>query len=517
MKNAIDREIPDEVKGRKLRPFQGNDGYLPENRFIPATRMRSHSSSFVRQKKKVLSSLKEALVKVGLKDGMTLSFHHHFRGGDNLMNHAFEIIQKMGVKDLTVNASSVQPVHSPLIPLMESKVITNIEGGANGAPGEAISRGKLDGLLTVRSHGGRARAIDSGDSHIDIAIIGAPTADFMGNLNGTNGRYACGPLGYAWPDARMADNVIAVTNELVSFPNYPVSIPMTLVDWVVHTDVPIGDPKGIVSGTTRITKDPMRLKIASTVIDVLDSAGIIKEGLTFQSGAGGISLASSYFLMEEMLKKKIKGSWAMGGSTAALVDMLDRGLFDYLLDVQAFDVTAVNSLRNNPRHIEIGASCYASPFNAACAVNLLDTIVLGATEVDLNFNANTVTESDGRILHGIGGHQDTSSGAELSILAFPLIRGRVSVVVDNVTTVVTPGESIDVVVTERGVAVNPSSKHFDEITNNKRLNIKSMEELKNEALKLTGPRKPIRFKDNIVGVIENRDGTVLDVIYELAD
>jgi citrate lyase subunit alpha / citrate CoA-transferase len=38
--------------------------------------------------------------------------------------------------------------------------------------------------------------------------------------------------------------------------------------------------------------------------------------------------------------------------------------------------------------------------------SMVDAVVLGATEVDTNFNANVVTHSDGRLLHGIGGWQN---------------------------------------------------------------------------------------------------------------
>ena len=43
----------------------------------------------------------------GLRDGMTISFHHHLRNGDYVLNMVLDEAAKMGVKDLTVNASSV--------------------------------------------------------------------------------------------------------------------------------------------------------------------------------------------------------------------------------------------------------------------------------------------------------------------------------------------------------------------------------------------------------------------------
>lgn len=100
----------------------------------------------------------------------------------------------------------------------------------------------------------RASAIRSGDLHIDVAFLGAPSCDPYGNANGYSrdgeDGIACGSLGYARPDATYADNVIVITNHLVAYPNAPWAIPEFEVDYVVMTD-DIGDPKGIMSGATR--------------------------------------------------------------------------------------------------------------------------------------------------------------------------------------------------------------------------------------------------------------------------
>ncbi len=53
--------------------------------------------------------------------------------------------------------------------------------GVRGKIGDAISHGKLKGLATMRSHGGRVRAIETGETHVDIAFIGAPSCDEYGN------------------------------------------------------------------------------------------------------------------------------------------------------------------------------------------------------------------------------------------------------------------------------------------------------------------------------------------------
>ena len=512
--NAVGRAIPKEINGKKLIGYKGSGKYKPDIPTRAAPKLKFHTP----RASKILPNLKEALIKSGLKDGDTISFHHHFRGGDNVMLYTFKIIKELGIKNLTLSPSSIHPVHAPLIEYIEDGTITNIECGVTGPVGEAISKGKLKGLLTIRSHGGRPRAIESGQTHINVAVIAAPAADEYGNINGVLGDYACGPLGYAHPDARYADYVIAVTNNLVEYPNPIIAIPQDLVDAVVVIDEPIGNPEKIVSGTTRITRDPVRLLIAQRVVDVIIASGLLKDGFSYQSGASGITLATTYFLKDYMEEHNIKGSFASGGSTAALVEMLEKGLFKTILDVQAFDTVAVKSLRDNPNHLEMGSSMYANPYTAGCVVDKLDCVVLGATEIDVNFNVNVVCESNGLIAHGIGGHQDTAEGAKLTIIAAPLLRGRLPIIVDNVIVVTTPGDTVDVVVTERGIAVNPKSEFYEILTNNEQLKpfIRSIETLQQEAEKLAGGKpKPIEIGERIVAIVEHRDGTVLDVIREV--
>jgi citrate lyase subunit alpha/citrate CoA-transferase len=512
-KNILGREIPEKLHGRELQPYKGlGKEKMPTHKASPKIRRRLPGES------KLLSSIKEGIEKSELKDGMTISFHHHFRGGDNLMCMVIDQIAKMGINDLTLSPSSIHPVHAPLVKHIENGVITNICTGTTGPVGDAISRGKLKGILTVRSHGGRARAIEDGDCVIDVAFLGAPCADEFGNLNGVMGDQACGPLGYSVPDAQFAHCVIAVTNNLVPFPANPISINQNHVDYVIEIDEPIGNPDGIISGTTRITKDPVRLKIAKNCVKVIEAAGLLKDGFSFQSGAGGISLAVTKFLGEKMRQNGITGSFGMGGSTTALVQLMEEGLFKTVLDVQAFDKYAVTSLRENPHHIEIGASQYANIHSSGAAVNLLDTVVLGATEVDVNFNVNVVTESDGRILHGIGGHQDTSEGAKLAIIAAPLMRGRNPIILDDVTTITTPGTNIAAVVTDYGIAINPECKFYDKIRKDKTLPLRTIEELRDIGYELAGGKPdPIPFGERIVALIENRDGTILDVVRQLKE
>jgi citrate lyase subunit alpha/citrate CoA-transferase len=312
--------------------------------------------------------------------------------------------------------------------------------------------------------------------------------------------------------------VIAITDNLQNYPIAPVSIPGTCVDFVTQVGA-IGDPSGIVSGTTRVTRDPLRLLIAKHASKLIEASPYFRDGFSFQTGAGGIPLAVTAFVREAMKQRRIKGGFGLGGITGYFVEMLKEGLLKKLMDVQSFDLEAANSIATDQRHIEISADWYANPWNCGAAVNALDAVILGATEIDANFNANVNTESNGALLHGIGGHQDTAAGAKLSIIAQPLLRGRIPCVVDRVHSVTTPGEVIDALVTEYGVAINPRRQDLLDACKEARgedaVPLVSIEELAARAKALSGPMDPIRQSDRIVAVIEWRDGTVIDVVRQL--
>lgn len=446
-----------------------------------------------------------------VRDGMTISFHHHLRDGDLVVNMALEILAKMKIRDLVLAPSALFSVHEDLLRHVRSGVVRAIEGSVNGPVGKAASEGLFSAPVVLRSHGGRARAMAAGELSVDIAVIAAPAADLMGNLSGIGGPSACGSLGYAFTDAQYANKVIAVTDHIVPYPVVPFSLPQTLVDWVVPVER-IGIPEKIVSGTLRITRDPLRLIIAEQVAKVVEESGLFEDGFSMQAGAGGISLAASGFIRERMKAAGIKGSFISGGITGQSVEMLEEGLFTSLLDVQSFDLEAVASLGANRAHQEMSASFYANPSSKGCTVDMLDVAVLGATQVDLDFDVNVNTESDGILLHGIGGHMDTAAGAALTVIATPLLRGRMPMVVDRVLTVTTPGNTVDVVVTERGVAVNPQRKDLMENLRGKGIPLVEIGDLKKIAEELTGTPKPIPFGDKVIGIVEYRDGTIIDTI-----
>lgn len=461
---------------------------------------------------KLISSVREAIEKTGLRDGMTISFHHHMRNGDFVLNMVLEQAAEMGIKDLTVNASSIFDIHEPIIEYIKNGVVTGLECNyMGGKVGKAISQGILEKPVIFRSHGGRAGDMENGSSKIDIAFLAAPCADNMGNCSGKYGPSACGSLGYAFSDAMHADKVVVITDNLVPYPLKDTSISEGYVDYVVEVSQ-IGDPARIVSGTTKITRDPVGLRIAGLAAQVVKHSGYLKDGFSFQTGAGGASLAVAKYVEEMMEKENIKGSFCMGGITGYMVDMANKGYFDTILDVQCFDLKAIESIRENPKHQEISAMRYASPAAKSAAVDSLDVVILGATQVDVNFNVNVHTDSNGFIMGGSGGHCDTAAGSKLAIIVAPLIRARLPLIVDEVLCKSTPGETVDVVVTQRGIAVNPKQKELKEKLLKAGLPVKDIEELKQIAEDIAGVPNKIQTGDKVVAKVLYRDGTLLDTI-----
>ena len=464
---------------------------------------------------KLVKTLREAVQLSGLKDGMTVSFHHHLRNGDFVLNMVMEEIAALGLKDIFVNASSLFDVHTPLLQHIENHVVTGISADyISGGLGRPISQGILEKPVQFRTHGGRPSDICLGRTPIDVAFIAAPTADPMGNCSGKYGKSACGSLGYAFADAMHAKKVVVITDNLVDYPLQDFSISEDYVDYVVAVDA-IGNPKGIVSGTTQITRDPVGLVMADHAAKVIEASGLLKDGFSFQTGAGGASLAAASFLKDIMLKKGIQGSFGLGGITGYLVDMLQAGCFRSLLDVQCFDLKAVESIRTDPRHQEISAMHYASPSSRSAVVDSLDVVILGATEIDTEFNVTVHTDSNGYIMGGSGGHSDTAAGAKLAMIIAPMFRARLPIVTDRVTCISTPGRDIDVLVTQGGIAVNPRNAELKQRLQAAGLPVVDIHELKEKAERITGTPSRLPKGDRAVAEVIYRDGTLLDTIYNV--
>ena len=509
IKNKAEREIPEYIEGYgEVKPYAGPFATEPTGRkYAPLKSFSKPGDS------KILASIKEAVEKCEIKDGMTISFHHHLRNGDYVLNMVMDEIAKTGIKNLNLVCSSLTKAHEPLIEHIRNGVVTGINtSGLRGEIAKEISRNNILGRPVIfRTHGGRARAIEAGELKIDVAFIAAPACDKMGNMNGAEGKSAFGAMGYPMVDAQYAEKVVAITDNLMPFPLKRISIPMTQIDYVVVIES-IGDPEQIATGATRITKNPQELLIAEKASEVLTATGYIKNGFSFQAGSGGASLAVCKYLKEYMHENNIKGSFAAGGITAAMVEFLEKGYFEVLLDTQSFDSAAAESMLKNPAHIEMSASMYANPHNKGCSAHQLDVMILSATEIDTDYNINSLTGSTGIIMGALGGAPDTAAGAKLTVVVAPTMRKRIPIVTDRVTTVVTPGETVDILVTERGICVNPRRPELIEILTKVGIQLKTIEQLKEEIEKLTGVPEKFSTSDTVVAVVEYRDGTVIDVV-----
>lgn len=513
MKNFVGRDIPDELLVEGKEVYQGK--YYMDGKYMQkaAPRTRIYEKP---QESKLIATIAEALRQCGAKNGMTFSFHHHLRNGDYVTNMVMQAaIEELGLEDITIAASSLGEAHDPIAGYIELGKVTGLQtSGIRGRIGEVVSAGKLKTPAIIRSHGGRPRAIEAGEVHIDIAFVAAPTSDCAGNCRGTGGKSNCGSLGYAMTDAKYADHVVVVTDCLVDFPNYPASIEAIDVDAVVVVDS-IGDPKKIASAAARISQNPRDLMMAENVARVIAATPYFKDGFSFQTGVGGPSLAANLFLEKYMDERGIKMGWAIGGICSVMVDLLKKGKVGKVIDVQDFDLEAVNSINRTPGHFEMSASQYANPANKGAFVNKLDFVVLAALEIDTDFNVNVLTGSDGVLRGAPGGHPDTAAGSKCCIIVTPLTRGRMATVCEHVVTVTTPGDCVDVLVTDYGIAVNPARSDLIKCLDDAGIEHVSIKALQEKAYSLVGTPDDLEWEDKVVAVLEARDGTILDVVRKI--
>ncbi|RZL86078.1 MAG: hypothetical protein EOP82_31210 [Variovorax sp.] len=288
------RVLPEAIAGYgRVAPFTR---VLPPPEWVvrAGQRIRPH----VRGHEKLLDSLETAFVACGISDGATLSFHHHLRNGDQVLNRVLAIAAQRGLRGLKIAASSIFPVHAPLVEHIRAGVVTGLHTAyMAGTVAAAISRGALASPVIMTTHGGRARAIESGELRVDVAFVAAPAAAIRGNLSGAEGRAACGPLGYAMVDACHADRVVGVTDHLLLHPPEVVDIAQDRVDFIVEVES-IGDPQGILSGTTRATQDALGLQIASSAAQVIAASGLL-TGMT-----GALCLAACAALAQSDFPSK---------------------------------------------------------------------------------------------------------------------------------------------------------------------------------------------------------------------
>ena len=454
-KNSLGRELPEQVGSYRVRPYEGAYQPLPEVKPVVTRRTAGHR---VPGGNKLVPTLEDAIIASGLKDGMTISFHHSFREGDKVIGQVLTAIRELGIKGLRFAPSAVVNIKEPsIVDFVKDGTINRIEAsGIRGQLGDAVLSGEVELAepVILRTHGGRPRAIEAGELQIDVAFIGASAADDYGNCTSQIGPNACGSMGYSFVDAHNAGCVVVVTDNLVDYPCCPVSISQQYVDYVVKVDS-IGDPAKIGAGAARLTKNPRDLMIAQRTVDVMAASRRFKDGFSFQTGAGAI---------------------------------------------------------------EIDNADYANAYSKGGYLNREDFGILGALEVDTDFNVNILTGSSGEMRGGLGGGPDVAGGAQVSIVTIPVIRGRTPSIVKKVFTTCTPGETVAVVVTEAGIALNPKHKNYQELKEDLEaagLKLVTIEELQQLAESMTGVPKPIETGDKVVCMVEYRDGSVVDVIRQI--
>ena len=144
-------------------------------------------------------------------------------------------------------------------------------------------------------------------------------------------------------------------------------------------------------------------------------------------------------------------------------------------------------------------------------------MLLGAAQVDLDFNVNVTTGAGGVILGGSGGHADTAAGSKLALVTTRLAASAGPKIVERVGCVTTPGETIDAVVTEAGVAVHPRRGDLRERLVSAGIEVLDIGQLHQRALALApaGASTAAAQTERIVGVVEYRDGRVIDVIRQV--
>ena len=517
MINAVGRELPEKIGNYIVKPYAGPQEAIAAEAPVSSGRKPAKRAS---SGTKLLPDLKAAILACGLKDGMTISFHHSFREGDKIIGQVLTAIKELGIRGLCFAPSAVVNIKNPsIVDFVKDGTINRIQAsGIRGELGDAVVDGlELAEPVILRPHGARPHAIETGALSIDVAFIGASAADDFGNCTGQVGPNACGSLGYSFIDATSAEHVVVITDNLVPYPCVPISISQMYVDYVVKV-AEIGDPKKIGAGATRMTKNPRDLLIAQRCADIMAASRLFKDGYSFQTGAGAIPVACTNFLADHTEKAGIQASFALGGMTGAIVDMHKRGLLRSMLCSQSFDAVAARAIAEEPTILEIDNSMYANMFNKSCALDKLNFGILGALEIDVDFNINILTGSSGEMMGGIGGGPDVAEGADISIVTLPIVRGRIPSVGNKVFTCCTPGSSVAVAVTEAGIALNPNHRNYQMIKEDldaAGIKTVSIEYLRDLAYSMTGVPKEIETTDKVTCIVEYRDGTVIDVIRQI--
>ena len=515
MVNAVGRQLPERVGDYVVRPYQGLG---KEQAYTGTVVTRRTVQRETGGDSKLLPDLESAIRASGLKDGMTISFHHSFREGDYTVGLVLQAIQRLGIKNLRFAPSAVVNISNcNLLDFVKDGTIAAVE--ASGIRG-VLGDGLINGTVTMarpailRPHGARPRAIEAGELTIDVAFIAASAADAAGNCTGQAGANPCGSLGYSFVDAQHAGKVVVITDTLVEYPCVPVSISQQYVDYVVAVPQ-IGNPEKIGAGAARVTQNPRDLMIAEMTANVICASSLFRQGFSFQTGVGAISIACTKFLAQRMKNAGITAGFALGGITSAIIDMYDAGLVRAVACSQSFDAVAARAILSRSGVYEIDNADYSNPFRRGSYLDHLNFGILSALEVDTDFHVNILTGSSGQMMGGLGGGPDVAEGADVSIVVLPIVRGRTPSIVKRVFTCCTPGAAVACVITQAGITLNPRHRSYPQLKRDLEkagIQTVTIEYLQELAQSITGEPKPIPTTEDVVAIVEARDGTVMDVI-----
>lgn len=528
-RTTLGRSVPTRIGGRPYNPFAGSFAALSETASAPA---RLPGRPFDGSSK--VTTLDDAFSV--LRDGDGLSFPHYYRnGGDRFLRAVIGQLRHRGLKGIRLVGNAYFGELDDLIAAVGDGTVGAVYGNPYGGLARAAAAGDLLPLRIMGcTHGGRQRDLMTGEEHVRLAVFPAPAADVWGNASGVLGKREerCGPLGLFDADVRYADySCVCAGTVSDTFLSHR-SISMEHVDFVVPFEG-VGESAGIGAGTLDLDRimSPKNLAVADRVMRLLGAAGLLRDGVAFQSGSGA-SLAVLQRLSDHFVAEGLKASFTIGGITQIHVDMLRRGAVELILHGQCFQPTdeVFDSLLNDPGHQEVTTSLYANLGCKGTLTPLLDFALLSCAEIDTDFNVNTVTGYDGRYVGGIGGGPNVGRSKMTIIFttlagfsrrrgqAFPSIRERVN-------TVTMSGELVDVVITEEDAVINPSSPspYVAALRDNASaagLALIGMEELAAKAAakaRKLGPLMPEpELTDDVVEIVKADDGTILDVVRRVA-
>jgi citrate lyase subunit alpha/citrate CoA-transferase len=92
-----------------------------------------------------------------------------------------------------------------------------------------------------------------------------------------------------------------------------------------------------------------------------------------------------------------------------------------------------------------------------------------------------------------------------------------AIIRDRVTTVSAPHQSVDAIVTDQGIAINPARKDILKKLKGSPINLVDIKDLRDIAYAEAGKPDEPEYMDRIVSLVQFRDGTFLDTIRQVRE